>query len=90
MLFSAVELAAPAMLVADGVVRPSSPTYGGVELAVGGLSATMNTYLAYDMLATPCDGCSDLAPWFIGFAVLDVVSAVHGGYVMPTRASARP
>ena len=75
--------AAPAvMLAVDGVARPSSTTYGAIELGVGGLAATVNTVLAVDMLRTPCDGCSELAPWFVGFAVLDVVSAVHGGYVI--------
>ncbi len=77
-----VELTPLVMLAADGLAQPSSPAYGAVEVGVGGLTATLNSLAALDLLTEPCDGCSAAAPWFVGFAVLDVVTAVHGGYVI--------
>lgn len=81
-VLGAIEATPLVMLAVDGVARPSSTTYGAVEIGAGTLGALVNTGLAIDLLQGPCDGCDAVAPWFVGFAVLDVVSALHGGYVI--------
>ncbi len=77
------ELTPAVMLAVDGVARPTSPSYASVEIGVGGATAALNGIIVLGLMSDhACTGCQAAVPWFMGFALVDVLAAVHGGYVL--------
>jgi hypothetical protein len=79
-LLIGLELAPLALGVADLVARPSSRTYGGVEVAVGGTTAAVNVYLAIN--PGDCSSCDDGSTVFAMAAVVDLAVLAHGAYLL--------
>ena len=78
-IFLGLEVTSLALGTVDLVARPQSRTYAGVEVAVGGATAVLNTYLAIDFATTDnCSDCMSFVPVFAGLALIDAAVAAHG------------
>jgi len=83
LVVGAIEIAPAALLAVDLVARPQSKVYGGVELAIGGSVALLNTVVAVDFYRTPnCSDCKETLPYFAAVIAVDLAAAAHGAYLL--------